>query len=216
MTFTVLHGDCIEVMQHLPGASVDFVLTDPPYLLRYRARDGRTVANDDHDEWLQPAFREIYRVLKPDSLCVSFYGWNSADRFIHAWKSAGFRIVGHFVFPKRYSSSKGLVSYQHEQAYLLAKGRPKQPEHPISDVVNWVYTGNRYHPTEKSVDILKPLIRAFTQPGELVFDPFCGSGSTLLAANMLGRRALGIELEPKHCLVASGRLAEAANVLTNS
>ncbi len=207
MTSTVLHGDCIEVMQHLPSASVDFVLTDPPYLVRYRSRDGQRVLNDDRDNWLQPAFREIYRLLKPDSLCVSFYGWNSADRFLHAWKRAGFRIVGHFVFPKRYASSSGLISYQHEQAYLLAKGRPPKPEKPISDVLTWVYSGNRHHPTEKSVDILTPLIRAFTQPSELVLDPFCGSGSTLVAANMLGRRSIGIELDSTHCRTANSRLA---------
>jgi len=207
MTSTVLHGDCIEVMQHLPSGSVDFVLTDPPYLIRYRSRAGLSVLNDDRDDWLQPAFRAIYRLLKPDSLCVSFYGWNSADRFLHAWKYAGFRIAGHFVFPKRYASSRGLVSYQHEVAYLLAKGCPTQPEKPISDVLTWVYSGNRHHPTEKSVDILTPLIRAFTQPSELVLDPFCGSGSTLLAANMLGRCAIGIELDAEHCQTASNRLA---------
>jgi site-specific DNA-methyltransferase (adenine-specific) len=207
---TILLGDCVEQMRTLDAASVDFVLTDPPYLVNYRSRNGQTIAGDVDDGWLVPAFGEIYRLMKPDALCVSFYGWNSADRFIAAWRMAGLRIVGHFVFRKRYASSARYVRYQHEQAYLLAKGRPVLPEHPIPDVVEWVYTGNRLHPTEKPVQALTPLIRAFTQPGDLVLDPFCGSGSTLVAASALGRRGLGIEIDPKHYGVASHRLGLAA------
>ena len=87
---TVMLGDCIELMNRLEAASIDFVLTDPPYITNYRDRSGRTVANDDNDRWLDPAFAEIFRLLKDDSYCVSFYGWNQADRFIAAWRQAGF------------------------------------------------------------------------------------------------------------------------------
>jgi hypothetical protein len=88
---TVTHGDCIKVMGRMASAAVDFVLTDPPYIARYLARDGRSVINDDNAAWLQPAFTQMYRLLKPGSFCVSFYGWSKADRFIAAWRSAGFR-----------------------------------------------------------------------------------------------------------------------------
>ncbi|GAB5125690.1 hypothetical protein ECPV1252_50010 [Escherichia coli] len=50
-----------------------------------RARDGRTIAGDKTDEWLQPACNEMYRVLKKDALMVSFYGWNRVDRFMASW-----------------------------------------------------------------------------------------------------------------------------------
>ena len=77
-------GDCIDVMAHLPARSVDFVLTDPPYLVNYRDRSGRSVANDDNDAWLKPAFAQIHRMLKPDSLCVTFCGWMATDLFMDA------------------------------------------------------------------------------------------------------------------------------------
>ncbi len=93
----ILSGDCIDVLKGLPQASIDLVVTDPPYLVRYRDRSGRTVRNDDRVDWVVPAFREIYRVLKPDTLCVSFYGWNHVETFMHAWKAAGFQPVGHIV-----------------------------------------------------------------------------------------------------------------------
>jgi len=83
----------------------------------------------------------MYRVLKNDSLMVSFYAWNRADLFLNAWKTAGFRIVGHIVFAKSYASKSTFVSYTHESAYLLAKGRPQTPDRPIPDVIPWKYTG---------------------------------------------------------------------------
>jgi hypothetical protein len=74
-TDTVLSGNCTEVMRRLDAESVDFILTDPPYLAGYRSRDGRTLLNDGDDRWLKPAFSEAYRVLGRVRFCVSFYGW---------------------------------------------------------------------------------------------------------------------------------------------
>jgi hypothetical protein len=140
---TVAQGDCVELMRQMPVASVDFILTDPPYLVNYRSRDGRVIRNDTDDRWLRPAFAEAYRVLRSNRFCVCFYGWSKADTFIAAWRGAGFRPVGHLVFRKCYASTTRFLRYQHEQAYLLAKGEPKRPEHPISDVLEIRYTGNR-------------------------------------------------------------------------
>jgi len=206
MRNTVIPGDCVKIMQRMGSACVDFILTDPPYLCRYRSRTGQTIANDNRDDWLEPAFAEMYRLLKPDSFCVSFYGWNAADKFIGAWRKAGFRLVGHLVFRKRYASATGYTESRHEQAYLLAKGRPELSGAPVPDVMDWEYTGNRLHPTQKPINILRPLVEAFCPPEGLVLDPFCGSGSTLVAAQLAGRTAVGIELEFKHCRVAELRL----------
>jgi site-specific DNA-methyltransferase (adenine-specific) len=204
----ILHGDCIRHMRAMPGRSVDFILTDPPYVTRYRDRSGRSVANDDNADWLAPSFAGMFRLLKPASFCVSFYGWNKVDLFMAAWRAAGFRPVGHIVFRKRYASKLGFLEARHEAAYLLAKGDARHPALPIPDVLDWHYTGNVLHPTQKPVEVLKPLIAAFSPPGGVVLDPFCGSGSTLVAATELGRSSLGIELDGAHCQTAASRLAQ--------
>jgi site-specific DNA-methyltransferase (adenine-specific) len=190
----------------MDAASVDFILTDPPYLVRYRDSSGRTVRNDDNARWLKPAFAEMFRLLKPDSYCVSFYGWNQVDRFTAAWREAGFRMVGHLVFVKSYPSSVRFLEHRHEQAYLLAKGSPSEPSTMLSDVCGWSYTGNRLHPTQKPVETLRPLVRTFCPVGGLVLDPFCGSGSSLVAARREGRAYLGIELDYGHSRTARERL----------
>jgi len=210
----IFNADCIETMRTFDRDSVDMILTDPPYIVGYRARDGRTVSNDDNADWLRPAFNQMHRVLKPGGVCVSFYGWNRVDLFMQAWRAAGFRVVGHIVFRKQYASSARFLRYQHEAAYLLAKGNPTLPASPIPDVLDFPYTGNKLHPTQKPVEALKPLIASFTRPGELVLDPFCGSGSTLAAARQLGRDWTGIELNPDYFRAASHRLRPAPGRLT--
>jgi adenine-specific DNA-methyltransferase len=206
LTNTILNADCIKALPMLPDQTVNFILTDPPYITRYQSRDGRRIANDDNARWLKPAFAQMYRVLKEDSFCVSFYGWPQADRFIEAYRAAGFRIVGHLMFPKRYASSTRFVKYQHESAHLLAKGNPRTPEQPIPDVIEWHYTGNRLHPTQKPLAALMPLIESFSRPGDTVLDPFSGSGSTLLAAKKLGRHYIGIEMDAKYHAIAKKRV----------
>jgi site-specific DNA-methyltransferase (adenine-specific) len=160
---TILQGDCATVLRSFDAESVDFVLADPPYLARYLDRTGRTVQNDDRGAWLYPSFAEIYRALKDGRFCVSFYGWSQADRFLGAWRVVGFRPVGHLVWRKRYASAKHFPGYCHEQAYLLAKGSPPRPQSNIlNDVLEWRYTGNSLHPTQKPVSALTPIIDAFT------------------------------------------------------
>jgi len=207
LTQQVIQGDCKTVLHSLPEASVDFVLTDPPYLGRFKDRTGRTLANDDKPAAVVGAYTELYRVLKRDSFCISFYGYPKLDAFVHAWTEAGFDTVGHIVWPKPYISSTRFVGVAHESAYILAKGRPQKPARPLMDVQRWEYSGNKAHPTEKAVSVLMPLIHSFSRPGDLVLDPFSGSGSTLVAAALSGRRYFGIELEAKYVELARRRLA---------
>jgi site-specific DNA-methyltransferase (adenine-specific) len=207
-TFTnrILHGNCIEAMREMPANSVDFILTDPPYLVNYRDRSGRSIKNDANRDWLKPAMAEAYRVLKQDRVAVMFYGWSRIDAFFEAWRSAGFQPVGHMVFRKSYSSKSRFLRYQHEQAFLLAKGRPPLPKQPLGDVIDMPYSGNKLHPTQKPIPALVSLIRSFSLPGEYVLDAFCGSGSTCAAALLTGRRYIGIELDDRYHLAASQRL----------
>lgn len=204
----IILGDCIDVLKTLPSESVDLVVTDPPYLVNYKSNDGRTILNDKNEDWMKPAFEQIYRTLKKNTFMVCFYGWPKVDRFMEHWKSAGFFPVGHLVWPKRYSSRSRYVAYSHEQAYLLAKGWPEVPAEPIKDIQRWHYSGNGLHPTQKSVNILTPLIESFSKAGDLIVDPFCGSGSTAIAAHQLGRRFLAIEKSPDYFKIAHERLQQ--------
>jgi site-specific DNA-methyltransferase (adenine-specific) len=202
----IINADCLDVLPELPGRSIDFAFTDPPYLTRYCDRSGRTVRNDDRNSWLRPAFAQIYRVLKDDRFCVSFCGWSKVDQFFAAWRAAGFYPVAHLVWAKRYASRQRYVAYHHEQAYVLAKGRPERPSIRLPDVLTWQYTENRLHPTQKPVGSMVPVVSTFSRPGDTVLDPFCGSGSMLVVAQSLGRRYIGIEIDAAYAEAAKARL----------
>ncbi len=145
-TGRVIRDDCLAALPQLAPASVDFILTDPPYLVKYRDRKGRTVANDDNHNWLEPSARELYRVLADNAFMVSFYGAYNAEKFLTAWKAAGFRPVGHFVAVKDYASGNGYTERRHECAYVLAKGSPKLPGVRLPDVLLSTSTINEGEP----------------------------------------------------------------------
>jgi len=200
------HGDCIEIMKQMPTNCVDFVLTDPPYLVNYRDRTGRTIHNDVDESWLKPSMAEAYRVLKQDRVALMFYGWTKVDAFFETWRSAGFQPVGHIVFRKSYSSKSRFLRYQHEQAFLLAKGRPPLPKQPLGDVIDMPYSGNKLHPTQKPIPALVSLIRSFSLQDETVLDPFAGSGSTCAAALLTRRKYIGVEMDDAYFHLATERL----------
>ncbi|GLK65611.1 hypothetical protein GCM10017635_30880 [Paracoccus kondratievae] len=75
----IFNADCIGVMRSFDRGTMDFILTDPPYVTNFRDRQGRTVANDDNGRWLCPAFNQMHRVLKDGGFCVSFYALQTRD-----------------------------------------------------------------------------------------------------------------------------------------
>jgi adenine-specific DNA-methyltransferase len=203
----VLHGDCRQVLRSMPTECIDLVVADPPYLVRFKTLDGRRAyPNDDDPWWLEPTFREIYRVLKQHRFCVCFYGWSRAHYFLQAWRAVGFYPISHLVFIKRYDSRVGFTRARHDAAFLLAKGRPARPRNPICDVLPWTWEGNSLHPAQKPVSVLRPLIQSFSEQGDIVLDPFAGSGSTGIAARREGRRFVLIEKVLRYYRVAERRI----------
>lgn len=130
----ILCGESSKILAEFPADCVDLIITDPPYLCNYRDRSGRTVANDNDADGVLPVIEQMYRVLKPDSYCISFYGWNAIAEFSEAWKQAGFKVVGQIIWAKDYSSKSNYLNYRHESAFVLAKGNPAKPNNPIDDI----------------------------------------------------------------------------------
>jgi len=208
---TIYHGDCRTVLPTLPSESVDFVLTDPPYLVNYTGRwdsDRHAIVGDDDPSWVRPVFSELFRVMRPDTFAVTFYGWPHADIFVGAFKAIGFRLVSHVVFIKHLWGLGRYFRGQHEVAYLLGKGKPAVPEKPISDVIDWTREPDAFHPNQKPVAAIGRVLATYAPERALVLDPFMGSGSTLRSAKDLGLSAIGIEIEESYCRKAAARLAQ--------
>lgn len=208
---TLYHGDCLDLLPELPPESFDLAMTDPPYLVSYAGRWGnghQPIKGDDDPNWVEPAFSEIYRLLVPDSFCLSFYGWPHADVFLSTWKGIGFRPVSLVVGVKHNWGFGHYTRSKQETAYLLAKGRPKKPAAAVADFYAWQRPSLPVHPNEKPLHAITGLMGAFSLKTSRVLDPFAGSGTTLVAARNLGIPAVGIEIYEHYCEVAAKRLSE--------
>ena len=82
----------------------------------------------------------------------------------------------------------------------------------LPDVLRWEYTGNHLHPNQKPLMAIKPLITRFSKPGDIVLDPFCGSGTTAEAARKAGRRYIGIEMDEGYHQIAVRRLGDSSRI----
>ena len=206
---TIIQGDCLEVMKQIPDKSIDLVLTDPPYLVNWQSnrRDvkHKLIENDNNDSWLDPVFNEISRIMKEDSLMVSFYGYPHADKFINSWRKHDLEIKSHIVWIKNNMGLGWFTRTQHETAYLLAKGKPSKPKKAYSDI---------YHATEKPVNLFSKLLKSFSEEGMTILDPFSGSGTTAIACHDLKRNFICIEKEPEYVAISQKRLKDVRMQLT--
>lgn len=135
---TLYHGDSREILPKLPSESFDMVLTDPLYLVSYSGRWGRDlepIEGDSAAGWVLSVYGELFRLLKPHSVSLTFYGWPQAEIFLSLSRKSGFRPISIFVFVKRRFGLGYFTRAQREQAYLRAKGRPPKPAVAPSDVL---------------------------------------------------------------------------------
>jgi adenine-specific DNA-methyltransferase len=208
---TIYHGDCRDVMPSLESESCDVVFTDPPYVVSYSGRwgsDWGIIEGDRNSDWILPVYTECWRVLKPDALCITFYGWAQALKFLTAWDVIGFRAVSLLVFIKSRFGLGYFTRGQHEQAYILVKGNPKKPDRAISDVLQWATPQCQQHPNQKPIGATSKVLSTYANTESTIIDPFMGSGTTLRAAKDLGMRAIGIEIEERYCEIAAKRMAQ--------
>lgn len=200
------------------GVTPLLMVTDPPYGVEYDPtwRDGKggfstapvkqrgTVQNDDRVDW-----RQAYELFPGDVLYV-WHGGIAAGEFAASIFSAGFQIRAQIIWRKQQSVfGRGAYHWQHEPCwYAVRKGSPAhwrgdRKQSTIWDIPNLNPTGNRKedrvgHGTQKPIECMKRPILNHTKRGEAVYDPFLGSGTTLIAADLTGRVCFGLELDPKY------------------
>jgi len=208
---TIFHGDCRAILPRLPSESVDLACTDAPYGVSFRGRFDHkhaAIVGDNELSWVEPVYRELWRLMKPDTLAIFFYGWPHVEVFLSAWKRLGFRPVSHFCFVKNTPGLGCFTRNRHETAFLLAKGHPAPPATAIADTIDWRREEHTFHPNQKPLAVIAQLLAVYAPAGGLVLDPFLGSGTTLRAAKDLGLSAIGIEIELDYCQPAARRMAQ--------
>jgi len=185
-------GDARTFLVGLPDGCVDLVLTDPPYVFDRGGTYFRDWFADLPDGAWPEVLTQCYRVLRDDRHAYVICDRRTEDVFVDAAESAGFRYLRTIIWNKGTPAlGQGVYRSQYEVVLLLSKGTRAGNSRKLGDVLTYPRVMTRGHyPTEKPVRLLTALIEQSTRPGEVVLDPFCGSGSTGRAARELGRRGL--------------------------
>jgi site-specific DNA-methyltransferase (adenine-specific) len=230
---TIYCGDCREVLAGLPAESVTLLWTDPPYgngnhdddlnsrLNAHRGLADQPIANDTPDAMrsvLDGALSLAVGLLKRDCCCCCCCCCGGGGpRPTFAWVADrmdrdGLAFFHSVIWDKRNPGLGWRYRRQHEMVMIAHRtgGRLSWANEDIavSNVFSLSVPRNRLHPNEKPLDLPGKFIDLHTKPSDLVLDPFMGSGTTLVAAKNLGRKAIGIEIEERYCEIAAQRLSQ--------
>jgi len=181
-------ADCRDILPKLP--KVDLVLTDPPY------NTGKLITNlKSKISWKQDTWKWDKEIDSFDFICPSI-------TFVPPNKIKDFDRL--LVAVKNQTSCSRNVSPRYGCQFLVVKGKL-----PLTFELDWfqydpVYNG--IHPTEKSLKLMKWLVRLGSLKNQVILDPFLGSGTTAIAAKELNRKFIGIEIDEEYCRIAVRRL----------
>lgn len=223
---TIYHGDCREILRNIDR--VELVITDPPYASGARTDSNRQVRGSmlralEDEEWfshdamttwgltwfLRGVFVDLRELIIDGAHLYVFTDWRQTPNIYGMMESAGYRVNHCLVWSKKHFGMGAYWRNQHENIVFGSRGMPTamldRGRGSVIEISN-VNPADREHPTEKPLDLLLSIMSA--APGNLVLDPFMGSGTTLRAAKDLGRKAIGIEIEEKYCEIAAKRMSQ--------
>ena len=226
-SYKLYQGDCLEVMKDIEDESMDLVVTDPPY--KTITGGDSNGANSERPKGMLRGNRklfkhqkmnisdwmpEIYRVLKEESHCYIFTNSLNLQEMLNEATKVGFKLHNLLVWEKNNCTPSQYYMKNCEYVLFLRKGKAKwinnigdsKTVHKFNNII-----GNKLHPTEKPVDLLEYYLLNSSEPNDIVFDPFMGSGSTGVAALNTNRNFIGIELDEGYFNIAQNRIEEAAN-----
>ncbi|WP_038180152.1 DNA-methyltransferase [Vibrio rhizosphaerae] len=204
----LFQDDAVKWLSTLDTASVDLLITDPPYeSLEKHRKIGTTtrlkVSKSSSNQWFEifpndrfeELLSEIYRVLKNHSHFYLFCDQETMFAIKPIAEKVGFKFWKPIIWDKVSIGMGYHYRARHEYILFFEKGKRKLNDLGVPDILTHkrVYRG---YPTEKPVNLLEVLIAQSSREGEMVVDPFFGSGSTLVAAKNLKRQFKGNDLSP--------------------
>ena len=210
-------GDCLEVLPSI--ANVDCVITDPPYCsggfqetgkkqgsIGTRADDSIQLDNLSTRGYIA-LIREVCRAAScADEFCI-FTDWKMWTFMVEGAELGGVKTRNMLVWDKQQMGMGMPWRNQHELIYYGKRTPAQINSGRFGNVLQAARTGNIEHPTEKPVSLLCSLVENAT--GDVICDPFMGSGTTGVACMKRGRKFIGIEIEPKYFDIACKRIDEA-------
>ena len=204
---TIQNIDCLEGFKKIPDRSIDLVLTDPPYGLNKQG-----IKNDHDLSLFYSILPESHRVLKDNSFFITFF----STKFLpYIFKNNPFQYYWNFILycPNgRVMSPIGFTKYM--SCVVFKKGNPKMVKRSKDIFVDTPGKmvepdeGFINHPTPKPKTFIKEILNMFSKEGDIVLDPFIGSGSTAVACKILKRNYIGFDINNDYCKLSKNRISK--------
>lgn len=223
--FQLTQGDAVAWLRTLPNASVDLVVTDPPYesLEKHRAigtttrlKHSKASSNDWFsifpNERFPELFKEIYRVLKKDTHFYLFCDPETMFAAKEPAEKAGFKFWKPLIWDKKNIGMGYHYRARYECVLFFEKGKRKLHDLGIADIIEAKRITGGY-PAEKPPEVSEVLIKQSSDTGALVIDPFMGSGSIGVAAIRNGRDFRGNDLCQEAMEITKERLLSLGAVM---
>lgn len=209
---TLYHDDCMNVFKNIPDNSIDLVVTDPPYKVisggkphkkgqpsgMLSKNDGKIFKynNIKPEVWMP----EVYRVLKEGTHCYIMTNTINLEDYLRIARECGFGLHNVLSWEKNNCTPSRWYMKNGEFTLFLRKGKAKAINNPGSKMIHSFdnIIGNKVHPTEKPVELMKFYIENSSSVGDIVLDPFMGSNSTGRACRELDRKFIGIEIDDEY------------------
>jgi len=203
----IICGDCLEILKDFPDSCVDLVLTDPPYgkvcfggsnqigKLKEKNRTYESMA-----KWgitKKPTIEELKTILATG---INYIVWGG-NYFLEAFPSINCFLIWdkQADWPETcFAGVEMAITSFNEVARKFTCRRQGFMTDSKDEKVN--------HPTPKPTELMLWCLERYSKPNDLILDPFCGSGTTCIAAKTLGRRYIGIDISPDYCKIAEERL----------
>lgn len=210
----IYNMDCLDGLRQLESSSADCFITDPPYGMSfqsgYRQVKHKKIEGDDDLYWLSFLAYQMERILKPNTHAYVFCSHHNIELFLSEFRKR-FTIKNVLVWQKNNTGMgdlSGDYAPKYEFIIYLNKGKRDLNGRRDSNILNFSRTDNELHPTQKPIDLIRFLIEKSTNKGDLVIDPFLGSGTSAEACKQLSRNFIGFEVDEGYCKVAEDRLKQ--------
>jgi modification methylase len=229
----IICGDCLSVMKQMPDECLDLVVTSPPYNLKNSTgngmKDGRggkwknaalvngysnyndNMPHEEYAKWQRECLQEMYRLIKQDGAILYNHKWRVQAGLLQDRQD----IVSEFPLRQIIIwRRKGGINFNpgyflptYEVIYLIPKPEFKlvPKANGYGDVWEFTQEMNNDHPAPFPIALIDRIISSTN--AQIVLDPFSGSGTTAVAATLLGRNFIGIELSSEYCKLSESRLA---------
>lgn len=205
-------------MSEIDDESVDLIVTDPPYLIKYKTNHrkdkghkfNQTIKNDDNPELIKEYIKECHRILKDNTAMYMFCSFDKVDFFKKEIEKY-FNIKNIIIWEKNHHTAGDLEAQygkKYEMIILANKGRRLFNGERLTDVWRFsrVSSDKLMHQNQKPLELIKRCIIKHSDIGDVVFDGFMGSGTTAVACIDTGRIFIGSEIDKEYFDIAISRI----------